>query len=302
MHITTTLILLATALSGVSAHPSAGHSLHRHAHTHDKRATELTETSSPLEERFSKSRKKYWRNKRPSRPKHSRPPPSNSGGRPTNTPPKPSGGGGGAGYKPFCGGLKMRATDEDISYKGNTGAGRWGCNIMEIDCGLVDVYDYTAKFESTDGDYSCSAFNKIGPTGEINGFWHSALDFTISKGTPKCIAFDKNSQGGIACGAGRGGCPKTSLGQLAGTWLEFDAGSNRNADNSGSDVSVLVAGAYNMPYVGMSIKDPLGRHCSWVKSNGDNHAAYMPGMEALDGVGCTGYYKGMLDIKVGDAF
>jgi hypothetical protein len=84
--------------------------------------------------------------------------------------------------------------------------------------------------------------------------------------------------------------------------MEFDAGSNRNADNSGSDVSVLVAGASKMPYVGMSIKDPLGRQCSWVKSNGQNHAAYMPGMEDLDGVGCTGYYKGMLHVKVGDAF
>src|SRR5690606_7275933 len=85
--------------------------------------------------------------------------------------PKPSGG-----KKAFCGGANAkRATLYDIAYKGNTGTvSNWGCNIMEVDCSDIDLYDYTAEFSSTGSSdvFACSAFNKIGPKGLIDGFWH----------------------------------------------------------------------------------------------------------------------------------
>ncbi|KKF92681.1 Allergen Asp f 4 [Ceratocystis platani] len=206
--------------------------------------------------------------------------------------------------KEFCAGSssKKRATLADITYKGNTGSSSdWGCNIMEVDCGTISLYSYTAVVTTTDADqeYTCAHWNKIGPTGEVNGFWTSALTFTISTGEKKCFAFDTNTQGGMACSAGSA-VQTTSYGQLAGTWAEYDFGSDTNSGNSGSDVSVLVAQAYSQKFIGMSISNPSGTLCSWVKSDATNFQAYMKGMEDLDGVGCTGYYKGSLSIVLGD--
>ncbi|KAL5606919.1 hypothetical protein BROUX41_003295 [Berkeleyomyces rouxiae] len=203
--------------------------------------------------------------------------------------------------KQFCSGSsKKRATSADISYVGNTGtATNWGCNIMEIECNTMSLYLYTMEVSSTGGTFSCSHFNKIGPEGKIDGFWYSALDFTINGGEKKCFAFDKNTQGGMACSAGTS-VDRTTIGQLSGTWAEYDYGSDVNSDNSGSDVSVLVAQAAGRKFIGMSIANPSGTICSWVKSDGTNFQAYMSGMEDLDGVGCTGYYKGSLTVILGD--
>ncbi|KAL1895990.1 hypothetical protein Cpir12675_002965 [Ceratocystis pirilliformis] len=206
--------------------------------------------------------------------------------------------------KKFCAGSssKKRATLADITYAGNTGTGGdWGCNIMEVECSTISLYEYTAEVTTTDADqdYTCAHWNKIGPTGEVNGFFNSALTFTISKGEKKCFAFDADTQGGMACSAGSK-VETTTYSQLAGTWAEYDFGSSINKGNSGSDVSVLVAQAYDMSFVGMSITNPSGTLCSWVKSDATNYQAYMKGMEALDGVGCTGYFEGSLSIILGD--
>jgi hypothetical protein len=215
---------------------------------------------------------------------------------------------GGTGIKkPFCNGEQTnvkRASLADIAAKGNTGsAGHWGCNMMEVDCADLHLYDYGTTFEGNSGGphdvYSCSAFNKIGPTGAIDPGWHSALDFQVAKGAQKCIAFDKNSQGSIACNNGGGGPMRTSYGQMASTWYEFDFGSDRNDHQSGSDVSVLVAQSQKMPFIGMAIEAPGKGMCSWLKENGENFQAYLAGMEALDGVGCTGYDKGHVKVTLG---
>jgi hypothetical protein len=207
--------------------------------------------------------------------------------------------------KPFCNGEPTnvkRATAFDIAYKGNTGSkDKWGCNIMEVPCADLALYDYGTEFHGGNGGdvYSCSAFNKIGPTGGIDPGWHSALDFQVARGETKCIAFDKNSQGSVACDSGTGGPRKTSFGQMAGAWYEFDCGSDKNDNQSGSDVSVLVANANNIPYIGMAVEAPGKGMCSWLKSTGENFQAYMGGMEDLDGVGCTGYSKGVTKVTLG---
>jgi hypothetical protein len=297
MRVTAAFLLLTTALGGVSAHPSA----HRHEHQHTKlAAAELTVVadsqpipqpvdSSPIEIR-APAPMKFLKG---SKPKKATPTPT-----PTPTPlPQTAAA---SAYQPFCGGKTKRATLGQIAYAGNTGVpGNWGCNIMQIDASISGLYDYTAKFSAPTGAYTCVCFNKIGPSGLIDGFWNSALQFTVAKGGSQWIAFDKNSQGGCACGPGSGAVPKTSWGQWAGTWLEFDWGNTSNGGNSGADASVLVAGAGGLPYYGMSVA-ANGKMCSWVKSNGQNHEAYMPGDEDKDGVGCKGYYKGSLDIVLGD--
>lgn len=293
MKLSTSLLVLATALGLSSAHPH----LHSHVHLHEKRAllTHVSPSSDapavaagPVLEgrarRFLKSGKK--------KPAAAPAPPVVA--IPTPTP--------AAAFKPFCGGAaSKRATAEQIAYKGNTGtAGNWGCNMMLIDGGAASLYDYTAKFSSVGGSgtWSCACFNKIGPTNLIDGFWHSAVSFTLAPGAVQHVAFDSNSQGGCACGPG-GSPPKTSWGQFAGTWLEFDMGNTANGGNSGADASVLVAGSNGLPYYGMSVA-ANGNVCSWVKSDGRNMEAYMPGMEDLDGVGCKGYYKNHLDVILGD--
>jgi hypothetical protein len=302
MQLTTTLLLLASALS-VSAHPSAAH---RHAHRQlDTKALEQiieraigVQQTAPIEARGF-SFKKVGRPKT----KTTAAAPAATPATPTPAAAAPSSGNvltSGV-VAPFCGGAKSkRATAAQIAYKGNTGvAGNWGCNMMMVDGSVADKYDYSAKFTTTGSTFTCACFNKIGPTGLIDGFWHTAVSFTVNAGETKYMAFDTNSQGGCACGSG-GTVPKTPLGQFAGVWLEFDWGNESNGGNSGADVSVLVAGASSMPFYGMAVTDPLGKVCSSVESNGHNFAAYMPGDEALDGVGCKGYYKGQLKVVLGD--
>lgn len=210
--------------------------------------------------------------------------------------------------KEFCSGNKKRATAYDISYEGNTGTDDdWGCNIMKIDCGTADLYDFSAEFSSTGDEYSCSAFNKIGPDGGINGFWHSALDFSVKGGDKVCIAFDDNSQGGIACGAGSDGPGKTEAGQLAGTWCEFDWGSGKNGGQSGADVSTIVADnsedkEVQDGIISMAIEAPGKGTCSKLSLENPDETVevYRKGDEDLDGVGCKGYTKGQLKVSLGD--
>ncbi|KAK1977768.1 hypothetical protein LZ30DRAFT_246820 [Colletotrichum cereale] len=282
MQLTNTLVVLSAALTGVSAHPS----LHGHQHFHERRTVEERDAPS------------FFKNvaPTPSAPAPAPAPPAPVASKPADT--KPVGQ-----FVPFCDGKKTskRATLAQIASVGNVGtADNWGCNMQVVDDSILSLYDYTTTFTASDKDYSCSCFNKIGPTGLIDGCWHSALDFTVKQGQSKNVAFDADSQGSCACGAGKE-VPKTFIGQFAGTWLEFDWGSTANSGNSGADASVLVAGSQSLPYVGMKV-DANGKTCSWVKSDGSNQDAYMPGMEAADGVGCKGYYKGHLNVTLGDKF
>lgn len=279
MHLSAALVL-ATALAA-AAHPSAAP---RHASLH----------------RVARSNKFVKYDQPASTPA---PSPDSESGSGSFYEQKDDGGSSSSGEKKaFCGGSKKRATTAQVGYEGNTGTDDdWGCNIMEVDCGTLDLYDYTAEFSSTGAEYSCSAFNKIGPTGEIDGFWHSALDFAVKDKT--CLAFDTDSQGGVACGEGAGGPPKSDMGQLAGTWAEFDFGSEANGGNSGADVSTLVAdSAGSGGIVSMAIEAPGKGVCSRLslKDPGESFEVYRGGMEDQDGVGCKGYSKGGITVTLGD--
>ncbi|OLN82007.1 Allergen Asp f 4 [Colletotrichum chlorophyti] len=280
MQLTSALVVLSAALTGVSAHPS----LHGHQHFHERRTVDAVEERDLT----------FIKNKAPE------PSPSSTSSAPAGTP-TPSSGAKGE-YVPFCNGKKTkRATIAEIAYSGNLGTeDSWGCNMQIVDDSIKDLYNYTATFTSSKDTYTCSCFNKIGPKGLIDGCWFAALTFSVKEGQEKTVAFDADSQGSCACGPGSE-VPKTFIGQFAGTWLEFDWGSTPNGGNSGADASVLVAGATGLPYYGMKV-DANGKTCSWVKSDGSNKDAYMPGMEAADGVGCKGYYDGHLDVVLGDNF
>ncbi|WQF81225.1 Putative allergen Asp f 4 [Colletotrichum destructivum] len=280
MQLTNALVVLSAALTGVSAHPSA----HGHQRFHERRSVDAVEERDIT----------FIKNKAPeATPTSSTPAATPSASKaPTGE------------YVPFCSGKKTankRATLAQIAYSGNTGTeDDWGCNMQIIDESIKSLYNYTTTFTASDSDYTCSCFNKIGPKGLIDGCWFAAVTFTVKEGQSKHLAFDTDSQGSCACGPGKE-VPKTFIGQFAGTWLEFDWGSVANSGNSGADASVLVAGAQSLPYYGMKVvaNDKL---CSWVKSDGTNWEAYMPGMEAADGVGCKGYYTGHLDVTLGDKF
>ncbi|KAI3533713.1 hypothetical protein CPAR01_13146 [Colletotrichum paranaense] len=277
MHFTSAVVL-AAAFAGVSAHPSA----HNHQKFHERRSADAVEERDLT----------FIKNILPSTT------PSSTSAAPAATSAASTGGV----YTPFCSGSNSkRATIAEIAYSGNTGsADNWGCNMQIVNDASVSLYNYTTTFTASDADYSCSCFNKIGPKGLIDGCWFAAITFTVKEGQSKNVAFDADSQGSCACGSGST-VPKTPIGQFAGTWLEFDWGSTPNGGNSGADASVLVAGSQSMAYFGMKVA-ANGKTCSWVKSDGTNEGAYMPGMEAEDGVGCKGYYKGHLDVTLGDKF
>lgn len=187
-------------------------------------------------------------------------------------------------YKPFCAGLtRKRASAADIASKGNVGVdGHWGCNIMTIDSSIAHLYDYTQVFTNTASEeYEVVCFNKIGPTGAIDGFWHSALTFRLAPHASQTVAFDKNSQGG--CAFGPNSVPKTSVGQFAGSWVEFDFGSDRNGGWSGADCSSLVAASAGLSIPGCQVC--AGQTCSTIFPGGQGNNAFTAGTEALDGLG-----------------
>ncbi|KAM0561290.1 hypothetical protein ACHAPJ_003169 [Fusarium lateritium] len=193
---------------------------------------------------------------------------------------------GSSGYKAFCGGKKAkRATLEDIAATGNTGVeGDFGCNIMTVDSDVADKYDYVTTFKNAASvEKNCVCFNKIGPKGLIDGFWknNQALTFTVPASGSQDVAFDEDSQGGCVCAGGD--IPTTSIGQWAGTWLEFDFGSKRNKGWSGADASCLVSAANKEKIPGLRV---CGHNtCSTINPGGTGKNAYLAGMEDEDGVG-----------------
>lgn len=191
-----------------------------------------------------------------------------------------------AGYKPFCNGVKKRATLAQIAYAGNTGApGNPGCNIMEIPASAASKYDYTMNFVNQgSAEQACVCWNKIGPDGGINGFFkgNQAINFKLPGNGEAHVAFDKNSQVGCSCGPGS--VPLTSFGQFAGTWVEADFCNESNGGSSGYDASALVAGKYSLDVPGLQVCGSRGS-CSTINPGGTGENAYLKGMEDLDGVG-----------------
>ncbi|RKU48213.1 hypothetical protein DL546_002302 [Coniochaeta pulveracea] len=188
--------------------------------------------------------------------------------------------------KDFCAGLSKRATAADIASTGNTGVeGHWGCNMMTVDESIASEYSYTTKFTNVDSEeYQVVCFNKIGPTGQIDGFWHAGLTFTVAAGASQDVAFDSNTQGGCAFGPGE--VPKTSWGEYAGTWIEFDFGSERNNYWSGADCSSLVAASESgQPIYGCNLCTEDKSTCSTIYPGGAGVNSFIAGTAALDGLG-----------------
>ncbi|KAH7241876.1 hypothetical protein BKA59DRAFT_216354 [Fusarium tricinctum] len=196
----------------------------------------------------------------------------------------------GSGYKPFCGGKKTkRATLEDIAATGNVGVeGDYGCNMMTIDSNVASKYDYVVTFKNSHStEKTCVCWNKIGPLGKIDGFFkkNAALTFTVSAKGSQDVAFDEDSQGGCACATGE--VPTTKSDLWAGSWLEYDFGSARNAGWSGADASCLVSAKEQLDIPGLRV---CGHDkCSTINPGGTGDNAYLAGMEAEDGVGLNIY-------------
>jgi len=262
----TNALLVAASILGTSAHPSGHAHLHRSAH--DKREfVKASHGTVPA-------------------------PASSSSAAPSPTAAAPAAASS-AVHKAFCGGVTKRATAEDIASVGNTGtAGDWGCNIMTVDESIADSYQYTTKFTNVDSEeYQVVCFNKIGPTGLIDGFWHAGLTFTVAPGASQVVAVDENSQGG--CAFGPKAVPKTSWGEYAGTWIEFDFGSERNNLWSGADCSSLVAASEpGQPIYGCNLCTADGTTCSTIYPGGAGVNAFVAGTAAEDGLG--------LNIPAGD--
>lgn len=179
-----------------------------------------------------------------------------------------------------------RATTAEIAYTGNTGCDGYGSNIKLVQSNIVSQYTYAVKaVNSASSTMQCQVWNKIGPDGGINGFFsgNQALTFTIPAGSSQDIVFDTNTQGGMCCQTGS--VSLTSVGEFLCPWLEFDFGDSANSGWSGFDASALVAGTVGGPYGALNVCTADGATCSTLNAGGGGTNAYLPGDEALDGVG-----------------
>lgn len=180
---------------------------------------------------------------------------------------------------------KKRATSADIAYVGNTGCDGYGSNIKLIEKSSTSAYDYVVQaVNDASKAMECAVWNKIGSDGGINGFFkgNEASSFTLAAGSSQYIAFDKNSQGGMCCATGS--IATTSYGEFNCPWLEFDFGSSKNSDYSGFDASALVEGASG-PWAKLNVCTEDESTCSTLNGDGTGTNAYLPGDEALDGIG-----------------
>lgn len=197
-----------------------------------------------------------------------------------------SSGSGASSYKAFCGGNSKRATAAEIAYKGNTGSGSdYGCNLMLIESSIADKYDYTITFENAaDEEQSCVCWNKIGPSGLIDGFFkgNEALTFNLAAGGSQVLAVDSDSQGGCACATDS--VPTVpATGEFGSTWLEFDMANTSNNGWSGADASCIVAAAEGLTIPGLKVCG--SGTCSTINPGGTGTNAFLGGSEAMDGIG-----------------
>ncbi|KAI6382719.1 hypothetical protein MCOR25_000530 [Pyricularia grisea] len=207
-------------------------------------------------------------------------------------------------YTSFCNGQSTkskRATVANIAYVGNTGtSSNWGCNMMLVaDAQTADQYNYTMKITNDSNDKQiCTCFNKIGPDGKIDGFFHEGITWTMQGRATQYVAFDSNSQGGCVCNAGNS-LRKTSNGQFAGTWIESDFGSSVNNGWSGADISSIVADNNKMQVDGAKVC--FNGKCSTIYPGGKADNAYTGGLEDADGIGLN-IPPGKVQLEVQVAF
>ncbi|KHN99328.1 uncharacterized protein MAM_03026 [Metarhizium album ARSEF 1941] len=288
MKFSSTTVAVAAAL-GVAAHP--GGLAHKNLHRQVEKRTDFFMNTRPLAEPPV-----------PNPPPPPPPPATTSVAKPTPTNPS-----GSAGKKKpeFCSGPSKRASAASIAYKGNVGtSGNYGCNMMAVDD--TDGFNHTlALYNNSDEDMKCTLWNKIGPTGGINGFFkgNQALEVDLPARGKKNVAFQPDTQGGAACGKGE--VPYNNIGLTTGLWVEYDYGSAPNGDWNGADASGLTAAdsgqkpgtsliVYRVdngtvPDV-VDVNDIIGRGYpySLINADGSGTNAYTKGTNDLDGVGIKG--------------
>ncbi|KAJ9134276.1 hypothetical protein NKR23_g10196 [Pleurostoma richardsiae] len=197
-------------------------------------------------------------------------------------------------FDSYCSSLaKKRATAAQIAYTGNTGT-VYGCNIMLVaDSDVAAKYDNTAKFYGSSSDKNCIVWNKIGSNGGIDGFWGAdATTFTLKAGGEQYVALDTNTQGGAACFDGE--VEKTSYGEIAGSWVEWDFENTSNDNWSGYDASVIVAQDAGLSFSGIKVCG--AGTCSSITSSGVADNAYLAKDADADGIG--GKVQGAMKITV----
>ena len=194
-----------------------------------------------------------------------------------------------AAYEPFCNGASKAKRVElfDVHYKGNTGNGKYGCNIKLIQASAKDSYKYTSRFLGGNNNCKCKIWMKIGPDGGVNGFFNGneVTSFDLKAGKEQWVAYDENTQGGACCSCDGGGIPLTPLGQFKCPWAEFDYGNAKNQFHSGADASTIVNGVYGGPFFGLKITNPKTTTVSEVFLGGGGKNAFLPGDEFKDGLG-----------------
>jgi hypothetical protein len=210
-------------------------------------------------------------------------------------------------YVAFCGGPSSKAkrvTYDQIMYTGNTGTSngcKWNSNMMVVANSIADKYQYVQKYTNVASEpYQVICANKMGADGGLTGMFEvegqTPLIFTLQPGETKTVVADTNTQG--VCAFAPNKVPKTTHGQYAGVWAEFDFANESNGGWSGADCSSLVAQAYNMDVPGCRMSE--GGVDSTILPGGHGTNAYTKGMEALDGIGLNIVPgKTVIEVKVG---
>lgn len=287
-----THFLLLAGVLGAAAHPSGHAHLHRSAHA--KRDAETVHV-------------KNVHNKPIPKPTTQAAAPTSAAAAPAATPSKGSQSAESTDFIAFCGGTSSkskRVTYEQIMYTGNTGTKSgcpWNSNMMVVPNSIADKYQYVQKYTNVASQpYQVICANKMGADGQLTGMFkvdgQQQLIFTLQPGETKTVVSDTNTQGVCAFAANE--VPRTTHGQYAGVWAEFDFANTSNNGWSGADCSSLVAQAYDMDVPGCRMSH--GGIDSTILPGGHGTNAYTKGMEALDGIGLNIVPgKTVIEVKVG---
>ncbi|KAJ5574259.1 uncharacterized protein N7459_008686 [Penicillium hispanicum] len=183
---------------------------------------------------------------------------------------------GGSNYKPGSLG---------IGWQGNTGL-PWGSNIIQVSEADANQYRNILRFEgSKTDDWTVIFWNKMSPSGELNGFFtpHKALTFTLTPNEVAYVAIDDQSTGGWAAYKGDK-VPLSQWGSYSATWGEFTM---RPAPETSSwDVSCIQAQLAGLEVQGMSICTHDKAHCSSITTGaGQVSNAYTSALAHIDGIG-----------------
>jgi hypothetical protein len=183
------------------------------------------------------------------------------------------------------GGSNYRVEVLGIEWTGNTGL-PWGSNIIEVEESVANQYKHVVRFEgSQTDDWTVIVWNKKGPNGLMDGFFHpnKALSFTLGPNEVKYVAIDTESTGGWAAWKGDD-APLSQYGSYAATWGEFTM---RDAPNFTSwDVSCIQAQNAGKDIQGMQICQHDGTSCSSITNGmGSVKNAYTSAETDINGIG-----------------